>query len=638
MYDDEEDIKRKRKKLIYIIIAIVILILILLVFLLTRGSGKKKKEEKMPECSLEVKEGTLGENDIYTSATVIGFKEVTPSSSDVPITKQTVGVTDNSRNKETYTITKEGEFTVNGYIQDANGNTGTCSITVKVAPTAPTCELEVQDGIQGENGWFISDVTVGFKEKNSNSTTSNIEKYYIEEEKTEINTSEVVRSDPPKDNLDKYVVKDNQITTLVGYVIDTNGNEGKCNIKVSKDSEIPTCTLKVDSGTQDETGKYTTNVELSIDSVEDNTSGIASQGIGITKNYTEKTYTVTKDGETTVYGYVKDSAGNEGTCEMKIERPTIEPTPVPTPAPTLSCSLETVGTEIDGKYLPGAIVKFKTKTTTGTDPITSYGIDVTQKINDKDSYQITTSGSITLYGMIKDSKGNTGVCGPITVNTLPTLASKVKVGDKIGYDAGKWDSSAAVPTANGTFGGYAQGASKNANAASKCRNEDSNTETGWKVLSVSNGTVTIVHAGTPECYYHAASSSTSSAVTTLNNRAATYANAFAQSARIMNYQDYNSAPNELKVIGNHYYLATAKDNSALWYVSYTGRTNGGSSRANGIRPVIVLKNDLYTTDSTKDGYWPLYQATITKSQEDIELETPKNFVDSIKEIITNILN
>lgn len=638
MYDDEEDIKRKRKKLIYIIVAIIVLILILLIFLLTRGRGKRNTAVKMPECTLEVKEGTKNEENIYTSTTVIGFKEVTPSSNDVPITKQTVGITDSPRNKDTYTITKQGDFTVYGYIQDANGNTGTCSITVKVSPTEPTCELEVQKGIQGENGWYVSDVVVGFKEKSSNSETVNITKYYIEEDKIEINSNEVVRNDPPKDNMDEYTITKNQITSLTGYVIDESGNEGKCTIKINKDSENPSCSLKVNSGTQNDKGLYTSNVEVGFESAEDNTSSVISKGIGISKNYTEEVYTVTKEGETTVYGYVKDGAGNEGSCELTVKKEETTTTPDP-PTPTkatLSCVLELTGTKVGEKYQPGAIVKFKSMTTTGTAPITEYGIDTTPKINGKNTYTVITSGTTTLYGMIKDSFGNTGTCGPMPVNILPLLSSKVNVGDAVIYDAGTWDTTVTVPNSNGMFGGYLQGLSKNTNSAYKCRKEDSNTQTGWRVLSVSNGTVTIVHAGTPECYYHGKGANAANSVKILNDRAAIYANNFAQSARMMDYNDFNSAPDTIKNIENHYYLATAEDSTDLWYVTDSGRTDGGSMRANGVRPVIVLKNNIYTTDEKQNEYWPLYLEPTTKSSEEQEIEIVKSFSESISEIINNI--
>lgn len=635
MYDDEEEILKKRKKLIYIIIAIVVLILILLIFLLTRGGGKKKTEQKMPECTLEVKEGIKDENDIYTSTTVIGFKEVKPASDKVPITKQTVGITDNSRNKETYTITKEGEFTVNGYVQDANGNTGTCTMTVKVNPTEPTCELEILEGTQGDNDWYVSDVVVGFKSKDSNSTIAKIEKYYIEVQKTNLVNGEIVKSDAPAENIDKFTLKDNGIVDLIGYVIDSNGKESTCKINVKKDVDVPTCTLKVNSGTQGSDGLYTTNVEVGLDKVEDQTSEIESKGIGIEKNYTEEVYTVTKDGETVVYGYVKDSAGNEGTCELSIKRPVPPP---PKPQAVLSCELEVVGSQVGGKYATGAVVRFKSRNTTGTSPINAYGIDTTQKTNGKDSYEITKAGTTTLYGMVKDAEGNTGVCGPITVETLPLLSSKVKVGDLVNYDAGTWSATVEVPkeddSSDGKFGGYIQGTSKNTSV--KCRKEDTNVASGWKVFSVANGVVSLIHEGTPECYYHAAKNA-SAAVTNLNNESKVYMNDFAQSSRMMNIQDYNSTTEAFKKINNHYYLAGTVDSTSLGYVSYTGRYNGGSRRTNGVRPIIVLKNNIFTTDTMTNNAWPLYLGTTTKSvDEEREIETGNSFFEDMLNIINEL--
>ena len=237
MYDNEDEIKKKRRKLFIIIAVIVLIIIILLIFLLTRGGNKKPvNENKELKCELEVKSGTLGENGVYTSAVEIGFKSITAVSKDIEITKNTVGVNDNSRNKETFTVTKQGTYTVYGYIQDAAGNKGTCSIEVKVDPSKPTCELEVKKGTLGNNDWYTTDVEVGFKSMETNSETAKIEKFYLEKE-VKLENDEVVRAETPTDNIDKLIIKDNQTTVINGYVIDSNGTEGSCTIVIKKDSE-----------------------------------------------------------------------------------------------------------------------------------------------------------------------------------------------------------------------------------------------------------------------------------------------------------------------------------------------------------------------------------------------------------------
>ena len=641
MYDNEDEIRRKRRILIITIGGLVILIIALILFLLTRGSKKTTPPiNTTPTCELEVKSGTLGENNVYVSSVVIVFKTVTPISENIPIAKKTVGISDNSRNKETYTITKAGKTKVYGYVRDANGNTGTCEIEVEVNPTEPTCELEIKSGTLGENDWYKSDVVIGFKSMDSNSETAEIEKFYIEKETTELESDEIIKSEMPSENIETYTVKENQITTLNGYVIDSNGNEGTCSITVKKDSDLPTCKLKVISGTQNSSGIYTSNVIVGMDTQSDMTSDIDSFGVGTSENYTQETFSVTANGTTVVYGYVKDKAGNKGTCSMSITRPTPTPDPDPEPEPTPdpisypSCTLEVVGSSSGGTYIGTTTIRFKTKSSTNGATITSYGLGTSQQLNGKDSYVISTSGTHTIYGMVKDSYGKTATCGPVSVNVkMPTLLSQsVKIGDYVAYDAGTWSTTAAVPTTNGNFGGYTSGSSKNSSV--KCRNEDTTTASGWKVLSISGNTVTIIHAGIPECYYHAATNATT-AVSTLNNRArTTYMNSFASDARMLSYNDYNSNTS-IQNIGSHYYIATAKDSTTLYYVSYTGRLSGGSARANGVRPVVVLKSNVKTTGKNSNGAWILVLDDSSKEL-DSNIELPNSYIAKINNIINSI--
>ena len=644
MYDDEEEIKRKRRNLILVIVVIVTLILLLLLFLFIRTRGHKPKDEtKTLACELEVKSGNLGEDNIYTSSVEIGFKSITAVSKDIKITKNTVGTTDNARNKDTYTINKKGNFKVYGYIEDEQGNQGTCSIEVNVNPTVPTCELEITKGTVGSDGWYKSDVVVGFKSKDSNSTSTTIAKYYIEVDKTELDTGNVVKSDPPTNNIDTYTVKDNQITNLTGYVIDSSGNEGTCSITVKKDSEKPTCTLKVLSGTKNSEGLYTTNVLVGFASVSDKTSDIASQGVGTSKNYTQKDYTVTANGKTVVYGYVKDKAGNEGTCNITIERPTptapVNPTPPVDPTPTEkesipTCELTVVGTKKDSKYIGTTKVQIKYSTTNGA-AVTGYGINTTaNSYNSKTEYTISKDGTYTIWGSVKDSYGHTGNCKTtISVQMEDyTLAKKVQVGDTIAYDAGSWNVTMSIPTVNGNFGGYSAGTSKNSSV--KCQSNDTSSASGWQVISISDGKVTIVHKGMPECYYHDVINTTN-AINAMNNKAKDYMNQYAESARALNYNDI-TANGSIKNIGSTYYLATATDSTTLKTIMYSGRETGRSSWAHGIRPVITLKANVETTGKNSNGAWVL-TFNNTKGLDNTSISSFNN-TELVKNILETIKN
>lgn len=637
MYDNEDEIKKKRRTLIIIIAVIILLILALLLFLFMRGSNRNKPIpiEKSPSCTLKVRSGVLGDDNIYTSPVVIEFGSLTPISEDIPIVKSTIGINENAK-KDTYTVTKKGKTKVYGYITDVNGNTGTCELEVNVNPSQPSCELEVTSGTLGENNWYTSDVVVGFKSMQSNSEVAKIEKYYIEKKQSDLDSDEIIENEEPKENIETFTVKDNLTTELYGYVVDSNGTKGSCNIVVKKDSDKPSCSLKVISGTKNSSGIYTSEVVIGMDTKNDATSTVTTFGVGTKENYTQETFAVTAEGKTVVYGYVKDNAGNKGTCEITITRPTTT-TPEPPATSYPSCTLEVIGGSTGGTYIGATTVRFKTKSSTNGATITSYGIGTSKQLNGKDSYTITSTGTHTIYGMVKDSNGKTAECGPVSVKVqIPTLLSQsVKVGDFVAYDAGTWTTTAEVPKTNGNFGGYTAGTSKNSSVV--CREEDTSTASGWKVLSVNGNTVTIIHAGIPECYYHAAVSSSNS-ISALTNRAkTTYMNNYAQDARMFNYNDYTSSNDSFKVIGSHYYMATAKDNTTLYYASYSGRVNGGSARANGIRPVIVLKSDVKTTGKNSNGAWILtFDDGAVKDIGDTNIELPQTIVTKIKNIIDKI--
>ena len=189
MYDTEEEIRRKRRNLFIIIGIIVFLILLLIIFLLTRGSGKKKTvvdNNIELTCELEVKNGvTPNNNGIYSQQVEVGFKSIGNVSKEYQLTKQTVGTSDSSRNKDTYSISKSGTYHLHGYVQDSVGHKGTCDLDVEVSLTKPSCELQVTKGTEGDNYWFRSDVEVGFKEMNSNNPSNSIVKYYIEKQTTD---------------------------------------------------------------------------------------------------------------------------------------------------------------------------------------------------------------------------------------------------------------------------------------------------------------------------------------------------------------------------------------------------------------------------------------------------------------------
>ena len=534
MYDSEEEIKRKRRNLFLIIGIVLVVIFILLIIIISNsGSKKTQKEPAKMGCELEVKEGVAGANGTYSTQVMVGFKRIDVINKDYSL-KSTIGTTDSPRNKETYTITKSGTYSLNGYVQDEMGNKGTCSINVVVSLSEPTCELEIKNGTEGENGWYTTDVEVGFKTMSSNSEATKIVKFYLEEEAVSLETGEdVTRADGGEKAEETLVVKKDQISAVKGYVIDSNGVIGTCAINVKKDAAAPTCKLKVESGTLNNSGQYTDNPVIGLAEAKDDVSDIAEKGVGVSKNYKETTYKVTAEGTTKVEGYVKDNAGNEGTCALEIKRPvTPKPTPTPTPTPTPS---------------------------------------------------------------------------------NPKLYDKVSVGDYVDYNAGVWqDGNGQVSTTNDSFSGFTAGQSKN-NGITCDKTNDKGTTNGWRVLAKTNGKVLIVHAGTPECFYHDRLKDGNAAVQKMNERARGYINAnYAEGASALSCTSTGMSCNlggyvaSMNQTGTHYYLATvASTGTTLYGVRYDGKVSTYGSRAYGYRPVVVLKSDVKTTGKNSSNAWVL---------------------------------
>ena len=105
-------------------------------------------------------------------------------------------------------------------------------------------------------------------------------------------------------------------TTKTGIITiaDKSGNINECPVDAYVDKVKPTCQLSVISGKQEATGWYSGEVKVQLSSPQDADSGVQTYGIGTSineRNYNRGTEITLKKGLTTVFGYVKDYAGNE---------------------------------------------------------------------------------------------------------------------------------------------------------------------------------------------------------------------------------------------------------------------------------------------------------------------------------------
>ncbi len=279
-----------------------------------------KKDTVDPDCSLAVVSGTKNSAGNYVGTVKVGFASRTDATSGVNAYGMDTSKNPNYNSKADYSVSTIGTTTVYGFVKDKAGHEKVCSTTIKIdkipdqkpddpKPSTPSCTLEVTSGKLGNNKWYVSDVVVSFKTK----TTTNGAKITNWGFGPNYNYSSA--------NANSYTVSTDGTHLINAYVKDSNGYTATCSITVKRDATKPSCSLSVTSGTKASDGKYTSNVVLGWKSRSDATSGVDVYGIDKTTNYTNNTsYTITTNGKHTVYGYIKDKAGNTNTCSITVEK------------------------------------------------------------------------------------------------------------------------------------------------------------------------------------------------------------------------------------------------------------------------------------------------------------------------------
>ena len=304
MYSYEQ---RKRRGLLAIVKLLCFFIVIVIVFSLTR------KEHEGPSISCKLVADKEAVKGVYTEPITVSI-EVT-SKNDVVL--KNVGIYQNARrNKDKYVLSSNGIITLVGYVEDEEGVSTTCINTFELNLTSPSCELKVESGTLGINDWYTSDVVVTFDKMNSNQRNVNIEKYYITKSIKDIDTEKELSV--YENNNSSLEIKDNGNFEIIGRVEDKKGNTGECKLNVSVDKEVPECELTIINRETKLNGNTTIPVVVGFKDYHDNVSDIYSKGVGMKKSYKEDTYSVSTYGTNKVYGYVKDNAGNENTCELEV--------------------------------------------------------------------------------------------------------------------------------------------------------------------------------------------------------------------------------------------------------------------------------------------------------------------------------
>lgn len=263
--------------------------------------------------------------------------------------------------------------------------------------TKPSCTLAVTSGTAGNNGWYRSNVTIGFSSATDN--LSGVNSYGIGDYSTKSAT----------------LSWDTAGQTYTGYIKDNAGNTNTCSITVKRDTTVPTVGYSLSGGyyNNNQTVTVTANdANFSYMNIQvNNSSGVVLQQNSITTN----SYTVTLNSESTwtVYVMAYDAAGNKQTTAplneygWTYQQYVIDKTP-----PTVSYSLAggsytvpqtvTVNAADTGGsgfnymnvhvYKDGAYVDAKSKNS-----ITSTSYNVT----------MDSTGSWTIYAAVYDKSGNT---------------------------------------------------------------------------------------------------------------------------------------------------------------------------------------------------------------------------------------
>ena len=290
------------------------------------------------------------------------------------------------------------EIEINGKYQKVPG------IPPKTVPdlivTGPSCELYVSGGIEGTNGWFTKDVTVGFKYKTTSNNSAHITEYGLSESTV-----------PTYNMLKQYQVTKEGVTNVYGYVKDSNGKTAICHVTVKKDSVKPNCELQIVDGVK-HNGVYVGNVKVALTSSLDETSGVDAYGVSKSSQVdlnNKDSIIVNSNGNNTVYGYVKDKAGNINVCSLNFQHKDIPDNKISKP----SCELE-ITSGVMGEnnwYTSNVRVAFKSKKSTNGAWITQYGITNSNvEYNQRDFVTGAQDGHYTVRGFVKDSNGNEAIC------------------------------------------------------------------------------------------------------------------------------------------------------------------------------------------------------------------------------------
>lgn len=307
-----------------------------------------KIERTKPTCKLEIVEGTKGNNDWYTSdvkvkittrdekgngdyeASGVGSYGIYSNQTGL---KPTAAYTSTN---EILTLTEDGVNYVYGFVKDKAGNVNECEgiLVVKKDATGPTCTISAQTIEKDAAGTVVGSYTNGKwtnyfvkTRANGKDTVSKVKSIVFKPDGADKTSKDNLTRDNinNKEKNEYYVTKPQGISTISAEITDYAGNKTECNtIEIKEDHTKPTCSIKVTTGVMGENEWYTSNVGFEWENKQDDLSGLTAYGIGLKQTFDNNwKYELSTNSEAsgiTVYGYVKDTAGNINTCSKTVKR------------------------------------------------------------------------------------------------------------------------------------------------------------------------------------------------------------------------------------------------------------------------------------------------------------------------------
>jgi hypothetical protein len=288
-----------------------------------------------------------------------------------------------------FTVSSDEEHTVEYRSFDRAGNReDTKSVDFKIDETPPVTEHEF-DGVIGEDGWFVTDVTVTLSAEDA-TTGVNYTKYKLDD------GDWITYVEP-------FVVIEDGDYTLYYYSVDLAGNIEptiEVEFKIDHDTTPPVTTHEFD-GIMGENNWYMGNVLVTL-MAEDDSAGVEFTYYKLDDDVEWQDYTgsflVTEDGEHTIVYYSVDRVGNEeepcDPVEFKIDQT----------APTIDLTAENTG---GNNWLLTATVADETS---GIAKVEFYvdGEDVGEVTEAPYELEYTGSGSVA-QAIVFDKAGNLNV-------------------------------------------------------------------------------------------------------------------------------------------------------------------------------------------------------------------------------------